>query len=110
MCICIHAYASLTTYLCTVYFIIIIIINYYYFYHYYYREAQSINKSLSALGDVIAALSEGGSKHIPYRNNKLTRKLPLVCVLFIILSSSDVTNLFFLSRSIYLYISVDPSV
>lgn len=36
------------------------------------REAQSINKSLSALGDVIAALSEGG-KHIPYRNNKLTQ-------------------------------------
>jgi len=37
------------------------------------KEAQSINKSLSALGDVIAALSEGGAKHIPYRNNKLTQ-------------------------------------
>ncbi|RYH20376.1 hypothetical protein EON65_23595 [archaeon] len=39
------------------------------------KEAQNINKSLSALGDVIAALSEGGgaSKHIPYRNNKLTQ-------------------------------------
>lgn len=36
------------------------------------REAQSINKSLSALGDVIAALSEG-EKFIPYRNNKLTQ-------------------------------------
>ena len=36
------------------------------------REAQSINKSLSALGDVIAALS-GGEKFIPYRNNKLTQ-------------------------------------
>lgn len=36
------------------------------------REAQSINKSLSALGDVIAALSEG-VKFIPYRNNKLTQ-------------------------------------
>jgi hypothetical protein len=36
------------------------------------REAMSINKSLSALGDVISALSEG-EKFIPYRNNKLTQ-------------------------------------
>lgn len=36
------------------------------------REALSINKSLSALGDVISALSEG-EKFIPYRNNKLTQ-------------------------------------
>ncbi|CAI5934130.1 unnamed protein product, partial [Closterium sp. NIES-64] len=35
------------------------------------REAQSINKSLSALGDVISALAQGGG-HIPYRNHKLT--------------------------------------
>ena len=35
------------------------------------QEAQSINKSLSALGDVIAALS-AGEKFVPYRNNKLT--------------------------------------
>ncbi|GAB4848357.1 Kinesin-like protein KIN-14E [Ancistrocladus abbreviatus] len=35
------------------------------------REAQSINKSLSALGDVISALSSG-LQHIPYRNHKLT--------------------------------------
>ncbi|KAL5557375.1 hypothetical protein UlMin_039611 [Ulmus minor] len=35
------------------------------------KEAQSINKSLSALGDVISALSCGG-QHIPYRNHKLT--------------------------------------
>jgi len=37
------------------------------------KEAQSINKSLLALGDVIAALSEGNAKFIPYRNNKLTQ-------------------------------------
>lgn len=35
------------------------------------KEAQSINKSLSALGDVIGALSSG-NQHIPYRNHKLT--------------------------------------
>jgi hypothetical protein len=36
------------------------------------KEAQNINKSLSALGDVISALSTN-EKHIPYRNNKLTQ-------------------------------------
>lgn len=38
------------------------------------RETQNINKSLSALGDVIAALgekSEKSDKHIPYRNSKV---------------------------------------
>ncbi|GAB5362280.1 hypothetical protein AAMO2058_000783700 [Amorphochlora amoebiformis] len=35
------------------------------------KEAQSINQSLSALGNVIAALSTG-SKHVPYRSHILT--------------------------------------
>jgi len=35
------------------------------------KETTSINKSLSALGDVIAALVSG-APHVPYRNSKLT--------------------------------------
>lgn len=34
-----------------------------------------INKSLSALGNVINALTDGKSKHVPYRDSKLTRVL-----------------------------------
>lgn len=39
------------------------------------REATRINLSLSALGNVISALVDGRSKHIPYRDSKLTRLL-----------------------------------
>ena len=35
------------------------------------KEAQFINSSLSALGDVVAALGRR-STHIPFRNSKLT--------------------------------------
>ncbi|CAK9293294.1 unnamed protein product [Gordionus sp. m RMFG-2023] len=38
-------------------------------------EAKNINKSLSALGNVIAALAEGTKSHVPYRDSKLTRIL-----------------------------------
>jgi kinesin family member 5 len=38
-------------------------------------EAKNINKSLSALGNVISALAAGNKTHIPYRDSKLTRIL-----------------------------------
>jgi kinesin family protein 5 len=39
------------------------------------EEAKKINKSLSALGNVINSLTDGKSSHIPYRDSKLTRIL-----------------------------------
>lgn len=39
------------------------------------KEGCKINLSLSALGNVIKALVDGGGKHIPYRDSKLTRLL-----------------------------------
>ena len=38
-------------------------------------ESRRINKSLSALGNVINALTDPKTKHIPYRDSKLTRLL-----------------------------------
>ena len=56
------------------------------------EEAKTINKSLSALGNVINALtcsSPGKSIHIPYRDSKLTRILQdaLVSIYFLYSSS-----------------------
>ncbi|XP_076011346.1 kinesin heavy chain-like isoform X2 [Genypterus blacodes] len=38
-------------------------------------EAKNINKSLSALGNVISALAEATKTHVPYRDSKMTRIL-----------------------------------
>lgn len=47
------------------------------------QEGAQINKSLSALGNVIKALTSGGGAHVPYRDSKLTRLLqvlrPICC-------------------------------
>lgn len=67
------------------------------------EEAKTINKSLSALGNVINALTcnpQGKSNHIPYRDSKLTRILQdslvsflcllyLACFPFITYSAED---------------------
>ena len=39
------------------------------------EEAKKINRSLSALGMVINALTDGKTQHVPYRDSKLTRIL-----------------------------------
>ena len=39
-----------------------------------FTEAKNINKSLSSLGDVVAALATN-AKHVPFRNSKLTHML-----------------------------------
>ncbi|MED6148047.1 hypothetical protein PIB30_049508 [Stylosanthes scabra] len=60
------------------------------------REAQHINKSLAAFGDVIFALSQKSS-HVPYRNSKLTQLLQASLgghakTLMFIQINSDVTS------------------
>lgn len=45
------------------------------------NEAKTINKSLSALGQVINALTDDKKPHVPYRDSKLTRVLQVRYIL-----------------------------
>lgn len=51
------------------------------------KEASAINRSLSALGLVIAKLVSGQGTHVPYRDSKLTFllqvQLPLAALLYV---------------------------
>lgn len=46
------------------------------------KEATKINLSLSALGNVISALVDGKTQHVPYRDSKLTRILQVSLFVF----------------------------
>ena len=61
------------------------------------KEAVSINSSLASLGDVISGLGKG-SKHVPYRNSKLTHLLSdslsgdSKCLMFLNVSPSSANH------------------
>ena len=59
------------------------------------EESKKINQSLSALGNVISALTDPrGRQHIPYRDSKVGACL-LFCTEFVLLCVRALTHIFF---------------
>ncbi len=54
------------------------------------EEGKLINKSLSALGNVVNALTDGKSSHVPYRDSKLTRVLQVHTAFVVVWNESRV--------------------
>ena len=66
------------------------------------KEAQHINKSLSALGDVISSLSQK-SAHIPYRNSKLTQVLQSSLGIYLSISNYIESKILHMSSTMTFY-------
>lgn len=63
------------------------------------EEAKKINKSLSALGNCVAALIDSHAVHVPFRDSKLTRLLTDVRDFSCFFATSLVIHLFLFNRA-----------
>ena len=83
------------------------------------KEAQNINRSLSALGDVINALGNKKSTHVPYRNSKLTYLLQVNYNFFKIISIFSIFHIILLhffqdslggNSKCLMFVNISPAV